>query len=133
MKELDVNNPRYISLIEFEQRKETPYKNARQTIVENIVKFSDDDDNGDNDLFLEVLESNHKFTSGFERLKNILQIKSMKKKKIENKMKHIDWQLLRLERLARLVNKIFLSEKKTALKLEFLEEKLRHSDYSYSY
>ena len=72
MKELDVNNPRYIDLIEFEQRKETPYKNARQTIVENIVKFSDDDDNGDNDLFLEVLESNHKFTSGFERLKNII-------------------------------------------------------------
>ena len=52
----------------------------------------------------------------------------MKKKKRENKMKHIDWQLLRLERLARLVNKIFLSEKKTALKLEFLEEKLIHSD-----
>jgi hypothetical protein len=47
-------------------------------------------------------------------------------------MKHIDWQLLRLERLARLVNKIFLSEKKTALKLEFLEEKLIHSDYSCS-
>ena len=132
MKELDVNNPRYIDLIEFEQRKETPYKNARQTIVENIVKFSDDDDNGDNDLFLDVLESNHKFISGFERLKNIIQIKSMKKKKRENKMKHIDWQLLRLERLARLVYKIFLSEKKTALKLEFLEEKLIHSDYSCS-
>ena len=47
-------------------------------------------------------------------------------------MKQIDWQLLRLDRLARLVNKIFLSEKKTALKLEFLEEKLRDSDYSSS-
>jgi hypothetical protein len=46
--------------------------------VGNIVKF--DDDNHDNHLYLEVLESNHKFTSGFERLTNIIEIKSMKKK-----------------------------------------------------
>ena len=130
MKELDVTNPRYIDLIEFEERKETIYKSAKETIVENIVKFVDDDDNGDIDLFLEVLELNNKFKTGFERLKNIIEIKSMKKKKRESKMKNIDWQLLRLERLARLVNKIFLSEKKTALRLEFLEEKLIHSEYS---
>jgi hypothetical protein len=132
MNELDEKNPRYIDLIEFEDRKETPYKNAKETIVENIVKFTDDDDNDDNHLYLEVLESNQKFTSGFERLKNIIEIKSMKKQKREKKMKQIDWQHQRLDRLARLVNKKKLSEKKTALKGEFLEEKLIHSDYSCS-
>jgi hypothetical protein len=81
---------------------------------------------------LEVLESNQKFTSGFERLKNIIEIKSMKKQKREKKMKQIDWQHQRLDRLARLVNQNFVSEKKTALKGEFLEEKLIHSDYSCS-
>jgi hypothetical protein len=41
-------------------------------------------------------------------------------------------QLQRLDRLARLVNKKFVTEKKTALKVEFLEEKLIYSDYSCS-
>ena len=45
MNELDEKSPRYIDLIEFEVRKETPYKTAKQTIMENIVRFSDEDDN----------------------------------------------------------------------------------------
>ena len=132
MNELDEQRPRYIDLIEFEVRKETPYKTAQQTIMENIVKFSDEDDNDDDHLYLEVLESNQKFTSGFERLKNIIENKRIKKERREKKFTQIDWQAQRLDRLARLVHKIFVSEKKTALRVEFLEERLKNSDYSTS-
>ena len=123
---------RYIDLIEFEVRKETPYKTAQQTIMENIVKFSDEDDNDDDHLYLEVLESNQKFTSRFERLKNIIENKRIKKERREKKFTQIDWQAQRLDRLARLVHKIFVSAKKTALRVEFLEERLKNSDYSIS-
>ena len=111
---------------------ETPYKTAKQTIMENIVKFSDEDDNDDDQLYLEVLESNQKFTSGFERLKNLIEIKRIKKERKEKKLAQIDWQAQRLDKLARLVNKIFVSEKKTALRVEFLEERLKNCDYSIS-
>ena len=63
MNELDEKSPRYIDQIEFEIRMETPYKTAKQTIMENIVKFSDEDDNDDDQLYLEVLEP----------IKNLLQ------------------------------------------------------------
>ena len=132
MNELDEKSPRYIDLIEFEVRMETPYKTAKQTIMENIVKFSDEDDNDDDQLYLEVLESNQNFTSGFERLKNLIEIKRIKKERREKKFAQIDWQAQRLDKLARLVNKIFVSEKKTALRVEFLEERLKNSDYSIS-
>ena len=56
----------------------------------------------------------------------------MKKQKREKKMKQIDWQHQRLDRLARLVTKKLYLQIKTALKGEFLEEKLIHSDYSFS-
>ena len=40
MNELDEKSPRYIDLIEFEVKKETPYKTAQQTIMENKLGLS---------------------------------------------------------------------------------------------
>ena len=122
--ELEKENTRYIDLVELEERKEELYKNAKQTIVDNIVKFSDDDED------LEEIGPEPIFSSTFEKLKYSIQKKSMKKNRRALKIKQIDWQLQRLGGLTTLINKVFVAEKKTALKMDFLMEKLRLSDYS---
>ena len=57
-------------------------------------------------------------------------MKNAIKKKRELKMKTIDWQLKRLPTLARLIHNIFISEQKSALKKDFLFEKVKHSYYT---
>jgi hypothetical protein len=66
---MEKENTRYIDLVELEERKEELYKNAKQTIVDNIVKFSDDDED------LEEIGPEPIFSSTFEKLKYSIQKK----------------------------------------------------------
>ena len=68
------------------------------------------------------------FTSKFEELKHKIERKYLVKKKIEY-LKQIDFQLKRMNKLINLVNKIFLSESRSSLKLEFLIEKIKQCEY----
>ena len=95
------------------------YKNAKQTIVDNIVKFSDDDED------LEEIGPEPIFSSTFEKLKYSIQNKSMKKNRRALKIKQIHWQLQRLGGLTTLINKVFVAEKKNSFKNGFLDGKVK--------
>ena len=121
--ELKFENAHYVDLIQPPEVKKKAYKSAKETIMENIMKFEEESDNGE-----EVIEDNE--APFFERLKKKIEMKNAIKKKRELKMKTIDWQLKRLPTLARLIHNIFISEQKSALKKDFLFEKVKHSDYT---
>ena len=72
------------------------------------------------------------FSSKFEELKEKIKRKNLIKKKREHNFKQIDFQLKRMNKLTNLVNKIFLSESRNSLKLEFLIEKIKQCEYSSS-
>ena len=122
--ECDAENARYIDLAEFEEITEEKYRSAKQTIAENIIKFDDYDISPDEEELKEKYSVNK-----FKKLKNKINRRNSIKKKRESQFKKVDWQLKRMSRLANLVNKIFLSESKTSLKLEFLIEKLKYCEY----
>ena len=78
---------------------------ARNTIINNIIKFSVNDEK------LEQKESNHEFKSKMEEIKLKIKIKAAKKKMREDIFKKVDWQMKRLPSLARALNGVFVSEK----------------------
>ena len=89
------------------------------------MKFYEESDNDEEDV-----EDNEGKSPFFERLKKKIEKKNATKKKRELRMKTIDWQLKRLPTLARLIHNIYISEQKSALKKDFLFEKIKHSDYT---
>ena len=119
----DIENDRYIDLVDLPQIGKEVYKSAQQTIVENIVKFDHDED-------VDTEDVGNMVGSRFELLKLKIERKNSKKKKRELKFKQIDWQFKRLSKLTNLVHKIFISETKNALKFDFLLEKIERCDYS---
>ena len=127
LNELADENARYIHLVELPEIKRGRYKSAKETILENIINFdhdpSQDIDDSEADDWPEM------FTSKFEELKHKIERKNLVKKKRENNLKQIDFQLQRMNKLINLVNKIFLSESRRSLKLEFLIEKIKQCEY----
>ena len=78
--ELKYENAHYVDLIQPLEVKKKAYKSAKETIMENIMKFDEESDNGE-----EVIEDNE--SPFFERLKKKIEMKNAIKKKRELKMK----------------------------------------------
>ena len=124
LSDLEKENSPYIDLVELEKTKNINYKSAKMIISENIMKFSDDEE------VMKVIDQNEKKVSSFyDKLKFKIETKKFLKMKRDMKMNNIDWQLLRLSRMARMTNNIFISEKREALKREILLEKIKFSGY----
>ena len=105
LKDLHNNDQVSISLISLPKIISQPYVSARNTIINNIIEFSVNDEK------LEQKESNHEFKSKMEEIKHKIKIKAAKKKMREDNFKKVDWQMKRLPSLARALNGVFVSEK----------------------
>ena len=127
LNKFESENARYIDLVELPEIRRERYKSAKETILDNIIKF---DDTTSLDIkYSEADDSPGMFISKFEELKQKINRKNLIKKKREHKFKQIDFQLKRMNKLINLVNKIFLSESRSSLKLEFLIEKIKMCEY----
>ena len=128
IKEIESKKDRYIELVDLPEIKIESYKTAKETIIENIIKFDDDTSIASED-------SKKDEPAGiltFEELKQKIERKNLIKKKREQKFSQIDFQLKRMKQLTNLVNKIFLGESRSSLKIDFLTEKIKHCEYSSS-
>ena len=126
IKEIESKKDRYIELVDLPEIKREIYKTAKETIIENIIKFDDD---------ISLVSEDYKKdeSSGFrtfEELKQKIERKNLIKKKKEQNFKQIDFQLKRMKQLTNLVNKIFLAESRSSLKIYFLTEKIKRCEYS---
>lgn len=131
MNEMENKKARYIDLVDLPEIRREIYKTAKETIIENIIKF-DNDDTSQDLKDSEEDEPAGMFISKFEELKKKIKRKNLIKKRREQNFKQIDFQLKRMNQLINLVNKIFLSESRSSLKLEFLTEKIKQCEYSSS-
>ena len=130
LNEIENENARYIDLVELPEIRRERYKYAKETILDNIITFDDDTSQDIKDSEADDLPG--MFSSKFEELKEKIKRKNLIKKKREQNFKQIDLQLKRMNKLTNLVNKIFLSESRSSLKLEFLIEKIKQCEYSSS-
>ena len=131
MNEMENKQARYIDLVDLPEIRREIYKTAKETIIDNIIKF-DNDDTSQDLKDSEEDEPAGMFISKFEELKKKIKRKNLIKKRREQNFKQIDFQLKRMNQLINLVNKIFLSESRSSLKLEFLTEKIKQCEYSSS-
>ena len=131
MNEMENKKARYIDLVDLPEIRREIYKTAKETIIDNIIKF-DNDDTSQDLKDSEEDEPAGMFISKFEELKKKIKRKNLIKKRREQNFKQIDFQLKRMNQLINLVNKIFLSESRSSLKLEFLTEKIKQCEYSSS-
>ena len=114
-------SPKYIDLISFPEIKTKEYKSPIEILKENIIHFSDDED--------EEIEQDDNLDN-FTLLKKKIEKIRVKKLKREKKFSEIDWQRKRLPKLARKVNAIFLSEQKSSIKFDILATKVGNDSSS---
>ena len=122
IKEIHEDSARYIDLISFPEFKKTEYKSAKDILKQNIVQFSDDEE--------EIENEQDENLNSFDKLLKKIQKKTEKKAKREKRFGQIDWQLKKLPKLARAVNSIYLSEQKSSIKFEILNSKLGNNSRS---
>lgn len=115
IKEIHETSARYIDLVSFPEFKKTEYKSAIDILKQNIVHFSEDED--------EEIEQDDNLNS-FAKLVKKIEKKGEKKARREKRFGQIDWQLRRLPGLARAVNSVYCSEQKSSIKLEILASKV---------
>ena len=82
--EMEYENARYVDIVELPEIRKERYKTAKETIVENIIKFDNDDISQDEEDSKEG-DSSEKFSSKFEELKQKIERKNLLKKRRENK------------------------------------------------
>ena len=104
----------YIDLISFPEPKKNSYKSAKEIIQENILRFSFSDSESESDSG----------TLNYEQIRTKIQRKNEKKLKRQHRIDSIDWQYQRLSDLSRLINNIYISEKKKALRFNILVDRL---------
>ena len=121
IKEIHEVNSRYIDLIPFPEIKKTEYKSPIDILKQNIVHFSDDEE--------EESEQDENMDS-FDKLKKKIEKKVKRKQKEKKKIGQIDWQRKRLPKLARAVNAIYCSEQKSSIKFEILATKVGNNSRS---
>ena len=112
------NNHLYVDIFEFPEPPRSSYKTAKEVLKANILKFSDSDSD---ETDMENVTRKMTFPEMLERVKK----KEEKKKKREANFNKINWQAQRLPGFARLVNRIFVTEKKSVLRIEQLLAKLK--------
>ena len=115
--EIQEFNYKYIDLICFPEIRKKTYQSAMEILEKNILQFSD---NEETDEEHEDDKNLDKFSILLKKVKK----KSDKKAKREKKFRKIDWQLKRLPQLARAINNVFISEKKSSIKFKALAEKV---------
>ena len=113
---------RYIDLISFPEYKETKYKSAMEILKQNIVQFSDDEEDIEQD----------ENQNPFAKLMQKIQKKTEKKARRAKRFGQIDWQLKRLPKLARAVNSVYCSEQKSSIKFEILLSRVGNNSRSTS-
>ena len=113
------DNAKYIDLIMFPETAKHMYKSAKQVLEENIVAFSSDEYDVDENI-------NSEETSPFSKIKEKIRKKSYKKQRRQHKFNKVDWQKKRLPQLARAVNSVFISESKSTLNIYQLLEKTNY-------
>ena len=96
--------------------KSKKYKSALELIKENVIHFSDSEDEDIHD------NTKHKELSKFEKLADKIQKKQAKKTKRDTKFRSIDWQKKRLPDIARKINSLYIRDNKSVLKLEVLRK-----------
>ena len=123
LEELLENQERYIDLVELPMPRKNVYKSAKEVLLENIVNF------GDEVIERKESEDNNKSKKKKMTFPEIIEkVESRSKivKERQAKFDQIDWQAKRIPELARLVNRIFISQEKSILMYEALKEKIKH-------
>jgi hypothetical protein len=100
-----------VKLIDIPKTKSVIYKSALDTINENIVHFSESEEEDSND------NPQNEELSSFEKLPMKIEKKQLKKARREKMLNEIDFQKNRLPDLARKINSLFIRENKSVLSL----------------
>ena len=122
LEEIIETKAKYIDLVEVPKPQKKVYKSAKEVLLANIVDFGDE--------LIEKKESEDKKSKKMKMtLPEIIQkVESRNKivKERQAKFEQIDWQSKRLLELARLVNRIFISQEKSVIMYGALIEKIRY-------
>ena len=121
----ECQNYLYLDLINFPERKVEKYQSAKDVIEDNIFKF---------DITEEVSDDDEEY---FKEIKNIstsllkmVKQKNKLKRIREKKFKQIDFQKNSMPELARIVNSIYIGEKRLTLQKSTIVEHIEYSGYS---
>ena len=121
----ECENYLYLDLINFPEREVEKYQSAKDVIEDNIIKF---------DITEEVSDDDEEC---FKEIKNIsisllkmVKQKNKLKRIREKKFKQIDFQKNSMPELARIVNSIYIGEKRLTLQKSTLVEHIKDSGYS---
>ena len=122
LEEIIVTKAKYIDLVELPRPHKKVYKSAKTMLLENIVDFGD-----------EAIEKKDSEEENLKKMKMTLpelmqKVESRSKIVKERKAKfdQIDWQAQRLPEVARLVNRLFISQEKSVIRYEALTEKMKY-------
>ena len=98
----------WVTLIPLPEIAEKSFASSKDTIVNNIIKFSDseEEENGEESI---------NFNAKFEAIENKVMKNARKREKRIKKIKKINFLSKRLPNLARKINAYFLSEKKNVV------------------
>jgi hypothetical protein len=112
---------KYVDLIDFPEKTSWKYQSAKDIIEQNIFKVNEipEGDKKDEGKAINVIDS---------ILKKIKE-KERKKKNRSDQFNKIDWQKKSMPKLARMINTIFICEKKSTLHENFLIEKVEYSGF----
>jgi predicted SprT family Zn-dependent metalloprotease len=118
---LHQNDMLVVNLIDIPKTKSVMYKSALDIINENIVHFSEseEEDLNDNPQTEEL--------SRFDKLSEKIKKKQLRKLKEKKKINEIDWQKHRLPDLARKTNSLFIRENKSVLNINTIYRNLNTS------
>jgi Zn finger protein HypA/HybF involved in hydrogenase expression len=122
LEEIIETKAKYIDLVELPMPKKKVYKSAKEVLLANIVDFGNE--------LIEKKESEDKKSKKMKMtLPEIIQkVESRNKivKERQTRFDQIDWQSKRILELARLVNRIFISQEKSVIMYGALIEKIRY-------
>lgn len=110
----------YIDLIETLEVETKQYKTAKETIMGHILKTEEKS----KDDLENLVENDDQNCSVFERISRKIKVQNKERHKRQLMLDSIDWQGKRMPKLARMIQCIFNSEDRSALKKDFLMEKI---------
>ena len=121
----ECENYLYLDLINFPEREVEKYQSAKDVIEDNIIKFDITEEVSDDDeeCFKEIKNIS---TSLLKMVKQKIKLKRIR----EKKFKQIDFQKNSMPELARIVNSIYIGEKRLTLQKSTLVEYIKNSGYS---
>ena len=121
----ECENYLYLDLINFPEREVEKYQSAKDVIEDNIFKFDITEEVSDDDeeCFKEIKNIS---TSLLKMAKQKNKLKRIR----EKKFKQIDFQKNSMPELARIVNSIYIGEKRLTLQKSTLVEHIKDSGYS---